>query len=69
MVIEAMQLKQDNRDEVCKFMGEHYVDEVGLYIPTAEGLDLVKYNDWIIKDVEGIHLCKPDIFEKTYEEV
>jgi len=43
-------------------------DEIGLFIPTLEGLHLARENDWIIKGVNGeFYPCKPDIFEKTYE--
>ena len=39
-------------------------------IQTLEGNQLVSWNDYIIKGVHGeIYPCKPDIFEKTYEEV
>ena len=40
------------------------------YIPTLEGEMTVSVGDWIITGVNGEHYpCKPDIFEKTYEEV
>lgn len=43
-------------------------DEIGLRIPTLEGLHLGRQNDWIIKGVNGeLYPCKPDIFRKTYE--
>ena len=37
----------------------------------TEDLDYkVDWNDWIIRGVEKeLYPCKPDIFEKTYEEV
>lgn len=39
-------------------------------IKTLEGVMTVSENDWIIKGVNGeSYPCKPDIFEKTYEEV
>lgn len=39
-------------------------------IQTLEGLMRGDYGDFIIRGVEGeIYPCKPDIFEKTYEEV
>jgi len=45
-------------------------DEIGLWIPTLEGLHLGKQNDWIIRGVQGeFYPCKPDIFEQTYEPV
>lgn len=39
-------------------------------ITTLEGTMFAVPGDWIIKGVEGeFYPCKPDIFEKTYEEV
>lgn len=41
-----------------------------LYIKTLEGEHLASPKDWIIKGVQGeFYLCKPDIFEATYEQV
>lgn len=40
------------------------------FIPTLEGTMEAKQGDWIIQGISGeIYPCKPDIFEKTYEEV
>jgi len=37
---------------------------------TLEGVHKIDWNDWIIKGINGeIYPCKPDIFNKTYEEV
>ena len=45
-------------------------EEMGLLIPTLEGLHLARQNDWVIKGVKGeLYPCKPDIFEQTYEPV
>jgi len=41
-----------------------------LYINTLEGTMKAEVGDYIIKGVKGeLYPCKPDIFEKTYEEV
>lgn len=41
-----------------------------LRIQTLEGNQLVSWNDYIIKGVQGeVYPCKPDIFEETYEVV
>ena len=49
---------------------EGVTNEMGLWIPTLEGLHLAKQNDWIIKGIKGeLYPCKPDIFEQTYEMV
>jgi hypothetical protein len=40
-----------------------------LTIETLEGDMKVMPNDWVIKGVNGeFYPCKPDIFEKTYED-
>jgi len=40
------------------------------WIKTLEGGHIVCPGDWIITGVAGKHYpCKPDIFEKTYDEV
>lgn len=41
-----------------------------MYIPTLEGNMRADVGDYIIKGVNGeFYPCKPDVFEKTYEEV
>lgn len=41
-----------------------------MYIETLEGTMKASVGDYIIKGVNGeFYPCKPDIFEKTYEEV
>ena len=43
-------------------------NEIGLLIPTLEGVMKARQNDWIIKGLKGeLYPCKPDIFEATYE--
>lgn len=80
VVIEAVQLKWENWNEICEFVTEEYfgggfnpephVDSLGLRIKTLEGVMEAHEGDWIIKGVNGeFYPCKPDIFEKTYEEV
>lgn len=49
---------------------ERIVEEKGLRIQTLEGEMKADVGDYIIKGVNGeFYPCKPDIFEKTYEEV
>ena len=44
--------------------------EIGLLIPTLEGLMLARQGDWVIRGVAGeLYPCKPDIFDATYEPV
>jgi PhoPQ-activated pathogenicity-related protein len=41
-----------------------------LEVRTLEGHMVANYGDWIIKGINGeFYPCKPDIFEKTYEQV
>ena len=41
-----------------------------IWIDTLEGRMEGREGDWIIKGVSGeFYPCKPDIFEKTYQEV
>lgn len=46
------------------------LEQGGLDIVTLEGVMRANFGDWIIKGVNSeFYPCKPDIFEKTYEEV
>lgn len=74
VVVEAMQWNGNNEIEVALFMDKtfrkHPRNAYQLQIQTLEGLMTVNVGDWIIKGVNGeFYPCKPDIFEKTYEEV
>lgn len=49
-----------------------YNDDKGFHIliPTLEGTMRADNLDWVIRGISGeLYPCKPDIFEKTYEEV
>lgn len=49
---------------------KHLIPERYLIIETLEGKMKSSEGDWIIQGVNGeFYPCKPDIFEKTYEEV
>lgn len=49
---------------------ESLVKKKGLHIRTLEGEMKANVGDYIIKGVDGeFYPCKPDIFDKTYEEV
>ena len=80
IVIEAIQYQFYNTEEIEEFVGtqlEEYPYEISyktfdtrLIIPTLEGNMEASLLDYIIKGVNGeFYLCKPDIFEKTYEKV
>ena len=73
VVIEAVQWT-GNRDEIMEFVGERALgwNPVGyiVLIATPDGRKAVNYKDYIIKDEDGeFYPCKPDIFEREYEEV
>lgn len=79
VVIEAMQYTAENCRAIHKWagLGEHgesnngpgyYCGGTSIFIPTLEGNIEAKPGDWIIKDIKGeFYLCKPDIFEASYE--
>lgn len=70
-VVDAFQWLMDDvpewitfaiRDDIINF------DIRGMIISTPEGEMLASPGDYIIKGVNGeLSLCKPDIFEQTYE--
>lgn len=73
VVIEAVQLRGDNADEVLAFIrktgapfgmtGDYECD-----IRTLEGVMHANKGDWIIQGVQGeFYPCKPEIFDATYE--
>lgn len=73
IVVDAFQWLMDDvpewitsaiRDDTINF------DIRGMIISTPEGEMLASPGDYIIKGVNGeLYLCKPDIFEQTYEKV
>lgn len=83
VVIEAMQLKEDNIEELEKFCDKisfdcieyKYLNDkeatkvlLSAVIKTLEGDMIASVGDYIIKGVNGeFYPCKPDIFKKTYE--
>lgn len=78
VVIEAVQFTNENKDRVFHELSEIKMNIYPAYdnakpclrIPTLEGEMTASLGDWIIKGVNGeLYPCKPDIFEKTYEEV
>ena len=71
VVIEAIQWTSENLSEIDKFTrGKVKNHESVLIIPTLEGEMYASLSDYIIKGVNGeLYPCKPDIFDKTYEEV
>ena len=80
VTIEAVQWNGDNAEEVLGFSmtGENPIwghdyrinsEEKTVLILTLEGEMTARVGDWIIRGISGeFYPCKPDIFEKTYEE-
>ena len=77
VLIEAKRLMEPNLPgEIARWCKGRVcgVGDVGakvwIEIDTLEGVMRASYGDFIIKGVNGeFYPCKPDIFEKTYEEV
>lgn len=71
VTIEAIQWDVNNLSEIDNFMGGIVENEgTTLVIHTLEGDMKASIGDYIIKGVNGeFYPCKPDIFDKTYEEV
>ncbi len=73
LVIEAVKWIGTNLDELKSFVPEEFRhnkihQEMGLI--TLEGIMFIKENDYIIKGIAGeFYLCKPDIFEKSYDPI
>jgi len=72
VVIEA--IRWDGKDDTLKIIKESveiiHEEDGKIIIPTLEGDMTADLGDWIIKGIGGeFYPCKPDIFEKTYDEV
>ena len=75
VVIKALQWTGNNIKEIKEFSGDNTECDstphgIRLMCRTLEGHLIVSAGDFIIEGVNGeFYPCKPDIFEKTYEEV
>ena len=76
VVIEALLWTGNNLNDVLTFCcGDATYEQMAsgsaaVVIKTLEGEHIASVGDFIIKGVHGeFYPCKPDIFEKTYEEV
>ena len=71
VVIEAVQWVGNNLSDIETFIGRSVKNkETTIVIRTLEGDMEASLGDYIIKGVNGeFYPCKPDIFDKTYEEV
>lgn len=60
--------QMDRKTEGALYLTEEGTSEGTLSIGTLEGEHLVSWDDWIIRGVKGeLYLCKPEIFEATYD--
>lgn len=73
VIIEAIKWNGENIAQVHHFCEDAAIGPVSdncIEIITLEGIMKANVGDWIIQGVNGeFYPCKPDIFEKTYEEV
>jgi len=70
VTIEAIKWRGDNIEQMKGFMGVFSVNIGRIVVRTIERDMKAEVGDWIIKGVKGeFYLCKPDIFEQTYEAV
>jgi len=78
VVVEAWQWTGGTAKDALDFCSDNGLPDwrvdtlkgkTGLIIPTLEGDRVASCGDYIIKGVHGEYYpCKPDIFEKTYED-
>lgn len=67
---EGCYIKLDEAGNISSSDGPDERNEIGLRVPTLEGLMLARENDWIIRGIAGeLYPCKPNIFEAAYEPV
>lgn len=73
VIIEALQWNGHNKSEISNFVSKNEIlnfEKFIISIKTLEGTMFAQVNDYIIKGVNGeFYPCKPDIFNKTYEQV
>ena len=73
IIIDAIQYKREENISECLDFCKDMIyrpDNNEYYIKTLEGNMKLTAGDYIIKGVQGeFYPCKPDIFEKTYEDV
>lgn len=72
VIIEAVQFTGNNVDEILEFAKDSFNNPSTseIVIPTLEGNMMVSIGDYVIKGVnDEFYPCKPDIFDKTYEEI
>ncbi|OGM02631.1 hypothetical protein A3K72_01905 [Candidatus Woesearchaeota archaeon RBG_13_36_6] len=79
IIIRAIQFTSETKDmvfnDIIQVQGNvqpsrNKENMIILIIPTLEGEMTANLGDWIIQGIKGeLYPCKPDIFDKSYEEV
>ena len=75
LVIEAVQLTEESREEWLALLDTHRIwfkDDGQLdfaIVPTLDGDHRATPGDWIIRNSGEIYPCREDIFQLTYEQV
>lgn len=75
VVVKAMLYTVETCKAIHDWLGLEHADhdldcDQGIFIDTMEGQMNASLGDYIIQGVQGeFYPCKPDIFEKTYEQV
>jgi len=82
VVIEALQLKWENWEDMCSFVGVGELvnnkpqgkmlkgNKLSMDIPTIEGVMTAHEGDYIICGTKGeFYPCREDIFKEIYDEV
>ncbi len=72
IVVEAIKYTGENATEISDFAHNGWVSFFNSKdtIQTLGGPFHLSVGDFVVKGVNGkFYLCKPDIFEKTYEEL
>lgn len=69
--VQAIKYTGNNFDEISSFInGDIFRYYEKVVIKTHAGYRYIEKGDWIIRGINGeFYPCKPDTFEKTYEEV
>ena len=77
-IVEAVKFMRNNVEEIARWLGRKNVYPLldywgyvySLEIFTKSGKKKAKMGDFIVKSGDGeIYPCKPDVFERTYEEM
>mgnify|MGYP006921451942 CR=1 FL=1 len=71
-IVEAIQWKGNNLDEVIAFLGTKTYGEFAgsVLVETPKAILTVAVGNWIIKGADGeFHPCSPSDFEMTYEAI